>query len=278
MSASRWPSAPFPRRRPSALSADGFTLVETLVAMVTGLAVMLALFAILDFSVKQTRRSGDVVLATQQGSGTLTKLLDELHSTCPAPGVTPVLEESTPSELWFDNVFGEGTEPAKTAAFKHRIFWSESEKGGTLWDWVYEANGGSWPSYTYATSPATGTTLLGAGKQVLGEYVTHSETESGTKEQVPFFQYYKYATKPGSIETGKAVTTLTPITFSSSTEKLKEVSSTAAKEVAAVVVTFRTSPYDKETKLGQAADFSGQATFAFSTPAAESTVTDGPCQ
>ena len=56
-----------------------------------------------------------------------------------------------------------------------------------------------------------------------------------------------------------------------------ELGATAAKEVAAVRE-FEAAPVDNQVELGQADDFTGEATFAFSTPVSGSTVKDAPCE
>ena len=235
-----------------------------LVAIVTGIVIMLALFAILEFSTRQASRAGDVLQATQQGRGTLTRIIDELRSSCVSVGATPVLKCSTASVLWFENAFSESAIIPKTSAFQHKLFLAENEKGGTLWDWTYPATGGTEPPFTY-----TGSTPK---QVVLSEDVSHAKTASG--ESIPIFQYYKYSTTPGAVEANKSVSTLTAMTPPAGEGFTAE----EAKKVASVLVSFRAAPSDNSSAVGRDADFSGQATFAFSTPAAEATISSGPCQ
>ena len=68
------------RRRLS--DTSGVTLIEALVALTTGTVLMLALFAILDFSTTQTSRTTDLVQATQLGRNARSHIIDELRSAC----------------------------------------------------------------------------------------------------------------------------------------------------------------------------------------------------
>jgi len=235
----------------------GFTLIETLVAMVTGLVLMLALFAILDFSTRQASRAANVTQATQLGRIAMTRLIDELRSTCQSPEEAPVLKESNASELYFENAQSKEAVIPQESAFRHRIFLNEKEKGGALWDYTWNASGGAWPEFTYAAFNTTPSSKL-----LLGQNVTHTGS-------TPLFTYYKYATTAGSIETNKPVSTLTAMSPPTEGFTAEE-----AKTVASVLVSFRTASVDGTRTV----DLAGQATFSFSAPVAEATIKGGPCQ
>jgi hypothetical protein len=251
----------------------GFTLVETLVAIVTGIVVTGALFAILEVSLHQTARAGDVVQASQFGRSTMTRMVDELRSACLAPEFAPVQASSTPSQLVFRNTYSEKAVP--TSATEHKIVWNEkagkgtlpTEKANALVDFAFPSNGGTWPEFTYSKteSPSGGT--------LIGENIT--QPENAKKELLPIFQYYKYATAAGAVESGVPVGTLTPIKL----EAGKELGTVVAPEVAAVLISIRAGAVSSVYKThGSVADFSNQVTLAFSAPNPEAKIEDGPCE
>jgi Tfp pilus assembly protein PilW len=255
-----------------ARDSRGFTLVETLVAILTGIVVTAALFAILEVSLHQSARAADVVQASQLGRATMSHMVDELRSSCLATEFAPVQEKSSNTELYFRNSYSEKAVP--TSASEHRIAWNE--KAGTLTDYAAASTGGSWPNFTYPALPATGTLI---GEHISAQGTTSVKNKEGKSETVPtpIFRYYKYATKAGNVEedTNLPVGTLTPIELGSK----ETLGATKASEVAAVLISIRAGATDGlYTTKGGVADFTNQVTLAFSAPNSEKTVEDGPCQ
>jgi Tfp pilus assembly protein PilW len=239
---------------------SGFSLMEVLVAMVSGIIVMGALFAILQISLRQTSSITDKVQADQLGRTAMTRLIDELHSACIAPGFTPIQAESSETELRFVDAFSE--EAVIPRAVEHRVVWNEVQQ--TLRDFERPSSG-EWPKFTFPgpATPSAGTLVA-----------TNVTKTSGS---TPIFQYSKYATKSSGTsesESELAAGTLTPIPVKPG-EGLTE---STAKEAASVLVTFTTAPTDNYTARSRSVPFSNRVTLALGSPSSESTIKDGPCQ
>lgn len=240
---------------------DGFTLVEVLVAMLTGLVVVAALFTILEVSVRQTSRISDSVQADTLGRAAMTTVVGELRSACIGREFAPVQAESSGTKLIFVTAASANALIKGEEAFEHVIEWQSHPKGGTLIDTAYRSNGGSWPNFTFETKTPASTTVLGERERI---------NEIG-KEAI--FRYEKYATKSSSTST-TALGTLEPL----KTKEGAPLSSEEAKAVSAVLVSFTTAPVDNNLKLFQGDEFGDLVTFAFAAPASEATIQDGPCR
>lgn len=245
-----------------AQDAGGFTLIETLVAMVTGLVVAGALFAILEVALHQSSRTLDSVQATQLGRSAMTHIVDELHSACLAPGFAPIQEGSNSKELIFVNAYSSAAEIP--SASEHKITFEK----GILTDYAYSSTGASaWPTFAFETAKPSSKTRI-------GENIEQVPVEGGEAE--PVFQYFKYATASNGGEeevAGKKVAValgaLLPIK--------EPLTSAKAKEAASVLVSFRALPVSASKQVGRRVAFSTQVTFAFSAPGSESTIKDSPC-
>jgi Tfp pilus assembly protein PilW len=253
---------------------QGFTLVETLVAILAGIVVTAALFAILEVSLHQYARAGDVVQASQLGRASMSRIVDELRSSCLATEFAPVQGKSSNTVVYFRNSYSEKAVP--TSASEHKIEWNE--KAGTLTDFMLPSTSGSWPNFTYSgtASPAAGTLI---GENISAQGTTTVKNSEGKSETIPtpIFRYYKYATAAANAEEGTNVPigTLTQIELGSK----EELGSVKAAEVASVLISIRAGATDGLYKTkGGVADFSNQVTLAVTTPNPENTIVDGPCQ
>jgi len=254
-------------RLPPARDQSGFTLVEVLVAMVTGIVVTGALFAILEFSTEQTARGSEIAQANQAGRSAMTHVVDELHSACLSSGFSPVKSGSNATKLvfvngYFPEAINEKTQPEYDFVRKDTIEYSSVK--AQLTDATALASGEAEASGEYPWKAAT--TVL------LAEKISPAEVSS--KEE-PIFSYEKYATK-STTGSGEAASTLTPMT-------IPEVEAKPA-EVAAVRISFRTSYAHKEVRLssasekGTSVDQTTLTTFALGAPNSEATITAGPCE
>ncbi len=234
----------------------GFTLIETLVAILCGVIVTSALFSILEVSLRQTARLAGKVQNTQASRTTMTKIVDELRNACISKEFAPIQAVTNENELRFRS--GVGSEAVLSKAQEHLIYY-EKEK---LYDKTYASTGGTWPNFKYSESPEK--TVL------LGENIIQTE-RSGKK--VPIFQFYKYAASATSSSSSEGVSTL------NTTEPLKPpLTATTAAETASVLITFSVNPTEgKQYKLTPV-ELSNQVTLAFSAPNAETPVVAKPCE
>jgi type II secretory pathway component PulJ len=160
----------------------GFTLVEVLVATVVGMVLVLAAFALLEFSTRDVSRITDRAHADQTGRVALENIMLALHSSCVAVGINPVQLGSNGSELKFiseQSPLNAGKEPVSAipSAQLRKLIFSKSKSTLTEQTWT-----GKWEltksQYVFneAEKPTERVLLNGI---------------SQTGEQ-PIFQYYRY--------------------------------------------------------------------------------------
>jgi prepilin-type N-terminal cleavage/methylation domain-containing protein len=166
------------RRNSPAGDEQGFTLIELLVAMVIGLVVSSAAFAILDTSLKQSTRTADRISANQRGRVAMEKIILKLHSSCVAPETTPVEPESNGTKLLI--VSQTGSEASLAKVTLHKLTLEEGKLTDT-----------SYPNTEAKPAPNWEFSKVASNIQILLTGVTQSEN-SKTKETIPLFQYYKY--------------------------------------------------------------------------------------
>jgi hypothetical protein len=236
----------------------GFSLMETLIAMLSAVVITGALFVVLEVALHQTSRISDVAQATQLGRTALTHVVDELHSACLAPQFTPVQAGSTENKLIFITSYGSQAE--LPTAHKEKIELS----GGYLIDTSYPSTGGTWPKFTFAPESSPTVTRI-------GEKISQTESEE-TKAKVPVFQYYKYASKVSSGGENNPLGALEAVSPGAG------LSATSAETVASVAVSFMAGSPSGNVALHRSTDVSNQVTFAFSAPDPEATIKDAPCQ
>jgi len=235
--------------------ASGFTLIETLVAMISSTVVVGALFAIFIVALHQTARTSGRVEATELGNTTMTRLVDELHSACIAREFTPIRAKSNANELIF--VSGVGKEAVLTKAYLHKIAYSESAHTLVESTWP-NVSTSSWPNFEFSES-GTPTTVR------IGENITLNTGAVG------IFQYYGYSESPESPTSTKAVSTL---------EQLKEGSGGLegnAAKASAVSVNF-TAGATQYRQYKPTIELSDQVTLAFTAPSAETPILQKPCE
>lgn len=195
------------------LSEDGMTLIELLVAMVAAIAVMLALFATLEFSAKQESRITERVQANRGGRYAMTEMVENLHSACvgfnanaiqgPSTKPTSPLGELGPTDLWFISANGSPSSGKAVIekVYEHDVHWASTGKSstgetlGTLTDYSFPSTTGSGPASKSGKWEFPTLETKNAKARVLATNVI-PQSLSGTST---IFQYYKFSATPGEL-------------------------------------------------------------------------------
>jgi Tfp pilus assembly protein PilW len=136
----------------------GFTLIELLVTMASTIAVLSAILMMVTVATHNQYRIARRVDANQRGRPVMTRIVNELHSACVAPRITPVLsgtaagDVSTGTQITFLTKSGSEVTPTPE---KHVI----TLTGTTLNESVFTNPTGAAPTWTFSGQP-TSTTLL----------------------------------------------------------------------------------------------------------------------
>lgn len=229
----------------SARSEHGFTLMETLVAMVTGLVVTGALLAILEFALREQAQITDRAQANQLGRVAMSNIVDELHSSCtgskpiqePSSTLENPLEKSNGKNLWFISSYGtaKSGEPLIEEAYQHDIMWESSKETsstgkplGRLVDYSWKTSGNAQEGFKVSSSL---TTKNATKVRRIAENIPESST---------IFTYYNYNSTGTALEASSL-----PL----STTK-------AAENVTKVTIAFTQASTDKDTRSDRTVSFS----------------------
>ena len=150
----------------------GTTLIELMVALMTGLVIISALTAVILTTLHGSARVTARVEATQRARLALGKLMEEVHSACVTPEIAPVKPESDGSLLRFIHQTGSEVSPTPVLSVI-------SLSGDTLSQSDYEATGGTAPNWTFSEEPSSTQTLL--------------TDVSPTPPSSSIFSYYSYS-------------------------------------------------------------------------------------
>ena len=205
----------------------GFSLIELLVSMLIGMVVLFGILAIVDGTTRSSARTTARVTANQTARPALTKIIDELHSSCISPDLAPVQAGSSDTALTFIYSTDRGVAPVPE---QRKIELTTVGGVGTIDETRYAYAAGIAPTWTFAP---TGTTT----RMVTG--VT-AATTSGTTT-VPLFRYYAYNPSTATVST-------TPLTTPLSAED--------AATVVKVTVAFAVKPNKNTTTNDPAATVS----------------------
>ncbi len=203
----------------------GFTLVEMLVTLVTGIVIVLAAFSILDVSLTQSSRIAERVETDQRARLAMEKILLELHSSCVVSVNSAIEPESNATDIKF--ISQSGSEVYFTTVTKHEV----SLSGGKLIDASYVSEPSGSGGWKFHSTPTSTQTLL------------TNVTQTGA---TPVFQYYRYV--GGNLSTTPQEVPLKP---------------EEAENTAEVTVSFTTTATTGEEKSGQPVALADTAVLRF---------------
>ncbi len=252
---------------PRLSSEHGFTLIEMMVAMVSGVVLATASWALLQLATEQAARASDFVQASQIGRTAMTHVVDEVSSGCLTENAAPVQEGSTSEKLIFVAAYSKRAEVQPNEVQEHKIYWKEAKAGGTpgLYDEKRVAskrlNETEWEFSEKYSEPG-----------VLID--TNVAREKNKKGEYEIFRYSKYGKEASSSSTN-GLSALEAIEL----KEHQELSKGEASHIASMEIKFRSLPADNSEKRGRDVSLNSQVTFAFSAGFTEPTDTStGACQ
>jgi hypothetical protein len=223
-------------------SEKGITVVELLVAITAGLAVLMGSFAMLNGTLRGSARTQQRVDANQRGRPVMTRIMDELHSVCVAPNVAPIYPGSGDNSITFLHKTGSEVAPVPDRR-------TISLASGTLSETASTSTQGTYPNYTFS----------GSTTRMLLTNVGPGQLNGAT---VPLFRYYDYAS--GGVSTTPLPTPL---------------SATNAAKTVVVEVTFSVAPNTTQVVEPNAAvTLTDSALFRYTPGAEDIAATNLPCQ
>jgi prepilin-type N-terminal cleavage/methylation domain-containing protein len=275
-------------------SEQGFTMIELVIAMSLSVVLGLAAFGLMQNASSQVSHNSERTSAQQEGRLAAERIVNELHSGCLGPTVTPVWIAPSatiigPNRLRF--VATEYESPRTTSALPSgvpnpRLYEYEySESGHKLTEKQYKKTGGQQPNWSFSSTAAVSRTLL--------EHVfraTVKKNEGKETEEVPVFRYYRYYTTAEG-ESLRGLIRPTEMSSEELTKEGKEEEEAASagegrgNEVAEVKVAFLAQPRWKgaeatSTNLKLAdlgTPISETAVFRVDPSSTTNTTLDAPC-
>jgi hypothetical protein len=263
---------------PLAPSAEhGTTLIEMLVAILTSIIVLIALLAILEFTLRQESSIADRVSSGQLARQTMSRLVQEMQSSCTGFGETAIQGPATtpkapltvlgPTSLWFISAYATSSKEEAVLAHvtEHDIVWKEistanpnnatKQKLGELVDYQFPSEGGESPNWVFPALQEPASESSPQKKVVLATNVIQPTSGS-------LFQYYKYNEK------GELVG---PLSASETAVAAKE------EEIAKVEISFTQASDNGDTTAGRTSEIKDAVVLRFDSSVAKSEVGTSPC-
>ena len=190
-----------------------------------------------------------------------------MNSTRPAgPQAGADSRKKQPLGLWFENAVSEAA--VIESAARHRIYWVGKEKAAPLeatWNSTERSGRG-------IHIPLDGDDAVEATGALFGQNISHSRRRQRQgPEKCPTIQSSGTTTTASAIESRRGL--YDPRTHDASQRKASPA--WKHKEVASVLVSFRSGPVDGKSELGRTVDLARPATYSFSAPVAEATIRTG---
>jgi Tfp pilus assembly protein PilW len=193
---------------------EGFSLVEILVALPISIVVLMAIFTMMNVSIRQSATVTDRVDAVQRGRTAMERITRVMRSqVCPMTTGTAFTSADSNTMTLYADMTGGASEPQR-----HTLTYSTT--ANTITEDIY-AGTGTWPSLVFPNTPTQTRQVLRNVTPVSG---------------VPVFRYYGY-------DANGAVST-TPMTTPVASAQLPRIVYVEASFVANPI---RTSPSPKTT-------------------------------
>lgn len=126
----------------------GATLIEVTVALASGIVVLFALTSLIVVTLHSTARVSARVDATRNARLTVSKITEQLRSSCVAPRIAPVQAGSTGTSLRFIHQKG-------SAVVLDPMLSRIDLVGGMLTQYDYAKTGGAMPTWVFASNPTS---------------------------------------------------------------------------------------------------------------------------
>jgi Tfp pilus assembly protein PilW len=260
---------------PPLRSDSGTTLMEMLVAVLMSIIVLGALLATLEFTMSQESAIADRVSSDHTARLAMSKIVQELQSSCTGFGATAIQAPSTtptaplkvlgPTDLWLLSAFGTASREAAvlSGVTEHDIHWEKTGTSGTgtalgtLTDYAFKSEGGASPNWVFpalSTATANATTLA---------------TNVILPGEGAMFEYFTYEASTGVLK---------PVALTAAETATAAAKSQIAKvDISFTEAAFSKNPSEADTKTGRTTNINNSVVLRFENSVANSESGTSPC-
>jgi type II secretory pathway pseudopilin PulG len=247
----------------------GFTLVELLVAMATGMVIVFAAFGLIDLATHVSSQVSGRVDSTTQARAAMEDLIQELNSGCvtsdispiqsaTSTGITPAVSTNATNLVFVTGLGQSGTleQDGSVTPVEHVV---SLNANGTLTDTSYAYASGTYPTLQNAGTWTFNSTPI--GRHVL---LTHVSQQRSGGSTIPMFQYYSYSNPSNT--TAQSLIGASPISTFPLNTSWPISATNAAASLAEVDIAWDVAPDDGSTDPSQATNIDDSVIFRL-TPA-----------